>query len=83
MSNVVTDNRSEGVGFVHEDDGSITAKDRETGLARGGQTYSESLANMAEYSRTRRGEGEPVENPDAFLRDLGIDPDEQFADSNP
>ena len=83
MSSVVEENRFEGVEFVCEDDDSITARDRETGLARGGRTRSEALANLAEVLALEEGEGEPIENPDAFLRDLDIDPDESATDEPP
>jgi predicted RNase H-like HicB family nuclease len=66
----------EGVVFVREDDGSITAKDLETGLARGGDTRSEALAQLAEVLELHEGGGEPIDDPDAFLREeLDIDPD--------
>lgn len=69
--------RLEGVEFVREDDGTITAKDLETGLARGGDTRSEALAQLAEVLELHEGGGEPIDDPDEFLREeLGIDPDE-------
>lgn len=67
----------EGVEFVHEEDGSITAVDLETGIARGGETKAEALRMLSEVLALDAGGGEPVEDPDAFLRDVfGIDPDE-------
>lgn len=65
--------RSEGVEFVHEDDGSITAIDLETGLARGGGTRAEALAQLAEVLELHEGGGEPVT--DADLEEMGLDPD--------
>lgn len=41
MSSATRDDRNQGVVFEHEDDGSITATDLETGLARGGDTRAE------------------------------------------
>lgn len=68
----------DGVEFVREDDGSITARDLETGLARGGDTRAEALASLAEVLELHEGGGEPIEDPDEFLREeLGIDPDER------
>lgn len=65
------------VEFVREDDGSITARDLETGLARGGDSRAEALAQLAEVLELHEGGGEPIENPDEFLREeLEIDPDE-------
>ncbi|MDX1746353.1 MAG: hypothetical protein R3324_10485 [Halobacteriales archaeon] len=66
---------SEGVVFIREDDGSVTAKDLETGLARGGDTRAEALSQLAEVLELHEGGGEPIENPREFLREeLDIDP---------
>lgn len=75
------DDDLEGVEFVREDDGSITAKDLQTGVARGGDTRAEALAQLAEVLELHEGGGESIENPDEFLRDeLDIDPDELDGD---
>jgi len=70
---------SDGVEFIHESDGSITARDRETGLARGGDTRAEALSQLAEVLALENGEGERIDDEDAFLEALGIDPDEVAA----
>lgn len=71
----------EGVEFIREDDGSITARDLETGLARGGDTRAEALAQLAEVLELHEGGGEPIDDPDGFLREeLDIDPDELDSD---
>ena len=67
---------SDGVEFIHESDGSITARDTETGLARGGETRAEALSQLAEVLALENDEGEPIDDEDAFLEELGIDPDE-------
>jgi predicted RNase H-like HicB family nuclease len=64
----------EGVEFVHEDDGSITARDTETGVASFGDTKSEALRMLAEALELHEGGGEPVG--DDELRDMGLDPQE-------
>ncbi|MEF8842729.1 MAG: hypothetical protein V5A62_14085 [Haloarculaceae archaeon] len=70
-----------GVEFVREEDGSITAKHLETGLARGGDTRAEALAQLAEVLGLYESGGDPIENPDEFLREeLGIDPDKLDGD---
>lgn len=75
MASATRDDEPEGVVFVREGDGSITAKDLETGLARGGATRAEALAQLAEVLELHEGDGEPIDDPDAFLRDeLDIDP---------
>jgi len=70
---------SDGVEFIHESDGSITARDRETGLARGGDTRAEALSQLAEVLALENGEGERIDDEDEFLEELGIDPDEVAA----
>lgn len=68
----------EGVEFVEEDDGTITARDLETGLARGGDSRAEALAQLAEVLELHEGGGESIENPNEFLRDeLGINSPEE------
>jgi len=61
------DKPNEGVEFIHEDDCSITARDFETGLARGGSSRSAALSQLAEVLALHEGRGEPIEDPDAFL----------------
>lgn len=74
----------DGVEFVREDDGSITARDLETGLARGGDTRAEALARLAEVLELHEGGGEPIEDPDEFLREeLGIDPEDREPSERP
>lgn len=75
MASASRDRDEDGIHFVHEDDGSVTAVDEETGLARGGDTKSEALTQLAEVLTLHEGGGEPIDDPDAFLRDeLGIEP---------
>jgi hypothetical protein len=69
------DGDTEGVEFIHEDDGSVTARDLETGLARGGDSKADALAQLAEVLALHDGEGEPIDDPDAFLEEIGVDSD--------
>jgi predicted RNase H-like HicB family nuclease len=64
----------EGVEYVHEDDGSITARDKETGVASFGDTKAEALRMLAEALELHEGGGEPVTDED--LRQMGLDPDD-------
>lgn len=67
----------EGVEFVHEYDGSITAIDLETGIARGGETKAQALRMLSDVLALHAGGGVPVEDPDEFMRDvLGLERDE-------
>lgn len=72
---------TDGVVFTEEDDGSVTATDLETGLARGGDTRAEALAQLAEVLALHEGDGEQIDDPDAFLQDeLGIEPSDEERD---
>lgn len=70
----------EGVEFVHEYDGSITAVDRETGIARGGETRAQALRMLSDVLALHAGDGRPVEDHDEFVCDvLGLEGDERDA----
>lgn len=76
MASASEDDAGGGIRFVQERDGSITAIDDETGLAAGGDSRSDALANLAETLTLHEGGGEPIEDVDAWLVEHGIDPDE-------
>ncbi|TKX87917.1 hypothetical protein EXE43_00495 [Halorubrum sp. SS5] len=61
----------EGVEFIHEDDGSITARDIETGVASFGETKAEALRMLAEAIELHEGGGEPVTDED--LEEWGLE----------
>jgi hypothetical protein len=67
------DDDPDGVEFVNEDDGTVTARDLETGLARGGETRAEALTQLAEVLTLEAGDGEPIEDPDVFIEEIGVD----------
>lgn len=71
MASATRDDRSEGVEFIHEDDGSITARDLETGIASYGDTKAEALEMLAEALTLHEGGGEPVTDDD--LEEWGLD----------
>jgi len=64
----------EGVEFIHEDDGSITARDIETGVASFGDTKAEALRMLAEAIELHEGGGEPVTEDD--LDEWGLEDSE-------
>lgn len=70
------DDPGEGVEFIRENDGSITARDLDSGVASFGETKPEALSMLADALRLHEGGGEPIEDEDAFLQEIGIDPDE-------
>lgn len=76
MASSSTSGDEAGVEFIVEDDGSITARDLETGLARGGDTKAEALTQLAEVLTLAEGGGDPIEDEAAFFEDIGLDPDE-------
>jgi hypothetical protein len=61
----------EGVEFIHADDGKITARDLETGVASFGETKTEALRMLAEALELHEGGGEPVTDED--LEEWGLD----------
>jgi predicted RNase H-like HicB family nuclease len=67
-------NGTEGVQFVHEDDGRITAVDEETGVASYGDSKAEALRMLAEAIELHEGGGEPVTEED--LEEFGLDREE-------
>ncbi|MEM4782645.1 MAG: type II toxin-antitoxin system HicB family antitoxin [Halalkalicoccus sp.] len=60
-----------------ENDGWWSAIDEETGVASQGPTREEALENLDEAVGLHKDEiGEPIEDEEAFLREIGIDPEE-------
>lgn len=63
--------------LIEEDDGWWSAIDEEVGVASQGETRGEALDNLDEAVALHTGEeGEPIEDEDAFLHEIGIDPEE-------
>jgi len=81
MASTTRDNRADGVEFIYEDDGRITARDLETGVASYGETKAEALVMLAEALSLHTGEGEPVT--DETLREFGLDPENTGDESLP
>ena len=82
MSKKVDDHREEGVEFSCEGD-LVTARDIETGVASSGDSKAEAFAMLAEALALHEGGGNPIEDEDQFLRDIGIDPDAVDEDETP
>jgi len=62
-----------GVEFIHEDDGRVTARHVESGVASFGDTEVEALRQLADALDSHFGRGESIDDPEAYLEDLGID----------
>lgn len=73
MASALTDNGHDGVRYIPGEDG-ITAVDVETGVASEGDTKSEALAALADALHLHEEGGEGIDDPDAFLEELGLDP---------
>lgn len=54
----------------------FVARDEATGVASQGKTKPEALAMLAEALELHEGGGEPVEDEESVLREMGINPDE-------
>jgi predicted RNase H-like HicB family nuclease len=75
MASTARDEDAEGVEFIHEDDGSVTARDKETGVASFGETKAEALRMLADALELHEGGGRPVTDDD--LREWGLDPEDE------
>jgi predicted RNase H-like HicB family nuclease len=82
VSSTTGDRREEGVEFTYECD-LVTARDIESSVAASGESKAEALAMLAEALALHEGGGEPIEDEDAFLREIGIDPDGVDEDDSP
>jgi hypothetical protein len=61
-----------GVEFIHEDDGRVTARHVESGVASFGDTEVEALRQLADALDSHFGDGEDVDDPEAYLAERGI-----------
>lgn len=62
-----------GVEFVREDDGRVTARHLESGVASFGDTEAEALRQLADALDSHFGDGEEIDDPEAYLEELDID----------
>lgn len=74
MSTTAEDGPEAGVIFTFEGD-LVTAQDIESGVADSGASKAEALSLLADALLLHEGGGEPIEDEDAFFRELGVDPD--------
>jgi predicted RNase H-like HicB family nuclease len=82
MASTTRDERNGGVEFVYEDDGRITAKDLETGVASFGDDRAEALRMLADALDAHHGEGESVDG-DELAVELGLEADEVGTEGHP
>ena len=62
-----------GVEFVQEDDGRVTARHVETGVASFGDDEAEALRQLADALDSHFGHGEEIDDPEAYLEEQGLD----------
>jgi predicted RNase H-like HicB family nuclease len=60
------------VEFIHEDDGRVTARHVESGVAFFGDTEAEALRQLADALDSHFGAGEEVDDPEAYLADRDV-----------
>jgi predicted RNase H-like HicB family nuclease len=82
MASTTRDEDTGGVEFVYEDDGRVTAKDIETGVASFGDDRAEALRMLADALDAYHGEGEPVDE-DELAAELGLEADEVGSEGRP
>jgi len=63
----------DGVEFIYEGDGRVTARHVESGVASFGDTEAEALRQLADALESHFGEGESIADPDAYLEERGVD----------
>ena len=63
----------DGVEFIHEDDGRVTARHVESGVASFGDTEAEALRQLADALDSHFGNGDEIDDPKAYLAERGID----------
>lgn len=64
-----------GVEFVRGDDGRVTARHLASGVASFGETEAEALRELADALDSHFGDGEEIDDPEAYLDELDIDVD--------
>jgi len=62
-----------GVEFIQEDDGRVTARHVDSGVASFGDTEAEALRQLADALDSHFGHGETIDDPEGYLEKLGID----------
>jgi len=63
------------VEFVEEDDGRVTARHLESGVASFGETEAEALRQLADALDSHFGHGDPIDDPEAYLAEKETDCD--------
>ena len=82
MGTSTEDGREESVEFTFEGN-LVTARDIGSGVAASAEIKADALAMLAEALELHGGGGVPIEDEDAFLREMGVHPEEGSEDETP
>jgi hypothetical protein len=63
----------DGVEFEEVEDGRVIARHLDSGVSSVGATEAEALRQLADALDSHFGRGETIDDPEQYLRDLGID----------
>lgn len=63
----------DGVEFIREDDGRVTARHVASGVASFGDTEADALRQLADALDSHFGHGEAIDDPEAYLAERGVD----------
>ncbi|GAB3705915.1 type II toxin-antitoxin system HicB family antitoxin [Halorubrum pallidum] len=75
MATTSENDRGGGVVFTYEED-LVTARDTESGVAASGTSKPAALSRLADALTLQAGGGEPIDDEEAFLEEIGVDADE-------
>lgn len=82
MASALSDEGRDGVRYIPGEDG-ITAVDVDTGIASEGKTVREALSNLVDALELHEEGGDGIDDPDAFLEELGLEPMPEEPDECP
>ena len=75
MATTSENDRADGVEFTYEGD-LVTARDVESGVAASGESKPVALSRLADALTLHAGGGDPIDDEEAFLEEIDVDPDE-------
>jgi len=82
MASTTRDNENGGVEFIHEDDGRVTAKDIETGVASFGDDRAEALRMLADALDAYHAKSGAIDEGE-LATEIGLDENEFGSEGHP
>lgn len=58
--------------FTYQDDGTVTARHRGTGIVASGASYAEALVDLTDTLADDEHDADPIDDPEAFLASLDL-----------